>query len=312
MAALRFLLAGPDLRRGRAACARRMASDAWLMFNASLKKGMTMAFLTEPAPPRGEVLPVLAGITRIVAANPGPMTYNGTNTYLIEDADGFSVLDPGPDQAAHVADIVRATAGRVVRILLSHTHPDHLGAVPALKAATGAQVWSFHRSQDPSHTPDMPMRDGDVVAGWTAIHTPGHASDHLCFARDGIVFTADHIMSWSTSIVSPPHGNMRDYFASLRLLLARSDATYLPGHGPMITDPHPFARALLTHRTLREQAIATALSSGPRTPLGLVETLYTTIAPNLRPAAQRNVIAHLEKLRDEGRAVLDGEIWRAA
>lgn len=271
-----------------------------------------MAFLTEPAPARGQVLPVLPGITRLVAGNPGPMTYNGTNTYLIEGEDGFSVLDPGPDQAEHVGHIIHATGGRVARIILSHTHADHLGAVPALKAATGAPVWSFLRSQDASHVPDVPMSDGDVVAGWTAIHTPGHASDHLCFARDGVVFTADHIMSWSTSIVSPPHGNMADYFASLRLLLKRPDTMYLPGHGPPIPDPHPFARALLSHRSLRESAIATALSGGPKTTMGLVETLYTTIAPHLRPAAQRNVIAHLEKLRDEGRAIEDGEVWRAA
>ena len=271
-----------------------------------------MGFLTESAPPRGQVLPVLPGISRLVAGNPGPMTYNGTNTYLIEGQDGFSVLDPGPDQAEHVGHIMRATGGRVARIILSHTHADHLGAVPALKAATGAPTWSFRRSQDASHTPDVPMDDGDEVAGWTAIHTPGHASDHLCFARDGVVFTADHIMSWSTSIVSPPHGNMADYFTSLRLLLARPDTTYLPGHGPMITDPHPFARALLAHRSLRESAIAAALSGGPKTAMGLVGSLYTTIAPHLRPAAQRNVIAHLEKLRDEGRAVEDGDVWRAA
>lgn len=270
-----------------------------------------MAFLTEPAPPRGEALPVLPGITRLVAANPGPMTYNGTNTYLIEGDDGFSVLDPGPNQPEHVADIMRVTGGRVARIILSHTHADHLGAVPALKQASGAKVHSFHRSQDASHTPDHPMQDGDTVAGWTAIHTPGHASDHLCFARDGIVFTADHVMSWSTSIVSPPHGNMADYFASLRKLLARPDTTYLPGHGPIITAPHPFARALLAHRAQREAAIAGALASGPKSSMGLVDSLYTSIGAHLRPAAQRNVIAHLEKLRDEGRAVAEGELWRA-
>jgi len=272
-----------------------------------------MALLTEPVPPYGEVLPVLPGISRIVAANPGPMTYHGTNTYLIEGEDGLSVLDPGPDQAEHVARIVKAAGGHVARIILSHTHPDHLGAVPALKAATGAPVYSFHRSQDPSHTPDHPLHDGDMVAGWTALHTPGHASDHLCFARaDGVVFTADHVMSWSTSIVSPPHGNMADYFASLRLLLARPDTTYLPGHGPPITDPHPFARALLAHRAQREAAIANALLSGAKSPAALVEALYSQITPNLRAAAQRNVIAHLHKLRDEGRAVEDGEVWRAA
>ena len=272
-----------------------------------------MAFLTEPVPSRGVALPVLPGITRIVADNPGPFTYHGTNTYLIAGDDGTTVLDPGPDDAKHVADIVAACGGRVARILLSHTHGDHLGGVAALKAATGAKVWSFHASQDPSHVPDVAMRDGDSVGGWTAIHTPGHASDHLCFARaDGVVFTAEHIMSWSTSIVSPPHGNMRDYFASMRLMLARADTTYLPGHGPPVTDPLPFARALLSHRAQREAAIAGALASGPKTTMGLVDALYVGLAPRLRPAAERTVIAHLEKLREDGRAVAEGETWRAA
>lgn len=271
-----------------------------------------MGFLTEPVPERGAVVAMLPGISRLVAANPGPFTYHGTNTYLIEDGDGFSVLDPGPDDAGHLADIMRATGGRVARIILSHTHADHLAGVPALKAATGAKVWSFHQSQDDSHTPDMPLHDGDEVAGWTAIHTPGHASDHLCFARDGVVFTADHIMSWSTSVVSPPHGNMRAYFDSMRRMLARDDRVYLPGHGPMVDDPMPFARALLTHRAQREAAIAGALAAGPTTSMGLVDALYATVNPKLRPAAQRTVIAHLEKLREDGRAVVEGEMWRAA
>jgi glyoxylase-like metal-dependent hydrolase (beta-lactamase superfamily II) len=272
-----------------------------------------MAFLTEAVPERGRALPVLPGISRIVADNPGPFTYRGTNTYLVEEGDGFIVLDPGPDDAKHVADIVAATGGRVSRILLSHTHGDHLGAVAGLKAATGAKVWSFHASQDPSHVPDVGMRDGDTVAGWTAIHTPGHAGDHLCFARaDGVVFTADHIMSWSTSVVSPPHGNMKAYFESMRVMLARQDKVYLPGHGPMVTDPLPFARALLAHRAQREASIAEVLAGGAMTSMGLVDRLYATVDPRLRPAAQRTVIAHLEKLREEGRAVLDGETWRAA
>jgi glyoxylase-like metal-dependent hydrolase (beta-lactamase superfamily II) len=173
-------------------------------------------------------------------------------------------------------------------------------------------VWSFHASQDPAHVPDVPLRDGGVAAGWTAIHTPGHASDHLCFARDGVVFTADHIMSWSTSVVSPPHGNMADYFASMRKMLTREDKVYLPGHGPKLDDPIPFARALLSHRAQRETAIANALASGPKTTMGLVDALYVGIDARLKPAAQRTVIAHLEKLREEGRAAVDGEIWRAA
>ena len=271
-----------------------------------------MAFLTEPVPPRGVATDVLPGIRRLVAANPGPFTYHGTNTYLVDGTDGIWVLDPGPDDAAHVAHIVAAAGGKIARIVLSHTHGDHLGAVPALKAATGAPVWSFRTSQDPAHAPDVPVDDGDDVGGWTAIHTPGHAADHLCFARDGVVFTADHIMSWSTSVVSPPHGNMKDYFASMRLMLARGDKVYLPGHGPKVDDPIPFARALLSHRAQREAAIANALVAGPKTSMALVDALYADLNPKLKPAAQRTVIAHLEKLRDDGRATAEGDIWKAA
>lgn len=275
-------------------------------------EGNDMAFLTEPVPPRGVAVDVLPGIRRIVADNPGPFTYHGTNTYLVEDADGTWVLDPGPDDAAHVAHILAAARGPISRIVLSHTHSDHLGAVPALKAASGAQVWSFRTSQDPAHVPDVPVDGGAVIGGWTAIHTPGHAGDHLCFARDGVVFTADHIMSWSTSVVSPPHGNMKDYFASMRHMLARGDKVYLPGHGPKVDDPMPFARALLAHRAQREAAIAGSLATAPKSAAALVDALYVDLNPKLKPAALRTVVAHLEKLREEGRATTDGDIWKAA
>src|SRR5262249_28918630 len=156
-----------------------------------------LAFLTEPEPPRGTALPIAPGIARIVAPNPGPMTYHGTNTYLIEGADGTTVMDPGPDDAGHVNAILGATRGRVGAILLSHTHRDHAGAVRALRAASGAQVQAFHSGADPSFAPDIPLADGDAACGWTVLHTPGHAADHLCFARDGVLFSADHVMSWS-------------------------------------------------------------------------------------------------------------------
>ena len=271
-----------------------------------------MDFLTEPEPIRDTVLPVLPGITRIVAANPGPMTYFGTNTYLIEAADGTIVLDPGPDDPAHVQAILAAAGGHVGKILVSHTHRDHIGALPALREATGAPTHAFHRSAEPSFTADKPLRDGDIVDGWTALHTPGHAADHLAFARaDGVVFTADHVMSWSTSVVSPPHGEMSAYFASLRRLLAREDTLYLPGHGPRITETRRFVRALLDHRVMRENAVLAALRRTPTDAAGLVGAIYAGIAPALRGAAERNVIAHLLKLESEGRAARDGEIWRA-
>ena len=269
-----------------------------------------MTFLTEPEPVRGAVLPIAPGISRIVAPNPGGFTYHGTNTYLIEDDGGFSILDPGPASDPHLQAILKATNGRVKKILLSHTHNDHLDNLPALQAATGAPTYGFHASAVAHFTPDIPLHDGDTVGPWTALHTPGHASDHLCFARaDGTVFTADHIMSWSTSIVSPPDGDMTAYFASLRRMLARDDSLHLPGHGPPITETRPYAQFLLNHRQQREDAIAEKLAIGPQTAIALVEALYIGLADRLKPAAARSVTAHLHKLRDEGRASATGEVW---
>ena len=269
-----------------------------------------MAFLTEEVPERGVRLPVVAGISRIVANNPSLMTYHGTNTYLIETADGLVVLDPGPDDAGHLADILKATGGDVHAILISHTHSDHLGATAALKAKTGAVTYAFHLSGDPAFTPDVLLRDGDSVLGMTALHTPGHASDHLCFARpDGLVFSADHVMSWSSSIVSPPGGNMADYVASLKRMLARDDQLYLPGHGPPLPGPKPYVQELLDRRVKREDEIAAALQAGPLGTWDLVDALYSKTDPWLRRAAERNVVAHLFKLQAEGRVAVEGDLW---
>jgi len=272
-----------------------------------------MAFLTEAVPARGVLLPVLPGIHRIVADNPSRMTYHGTNTYLIEDPDGVTLLDPGPDSAAHVADILRLTPAPIVRILLSHHHHDHLGATAALQAATGAPTFGWSPSPNAAFVPDVPVADGDTAAGMLAVHTPGHAADHLCFARpDGTVFSADHVMAWSSSIVSPPGGDMAAYCASLQRMLDRPDSLYLPGHGPALPDPHPYVRSLLHHRITREEAIAAAIAQRPAGTAALVEALYSKIDPVLKLAAERNVLAHLLKLQREGRAVPDGEVWRAA
>ncbi len=272
-----------------------------------------MAFLTEPVPSRGQLLPVRSGIGRIVADNPGRMTYHGTNTYLIEGADGVTVLDPGPDQPAHVADILRLSPGPVARIVLSHTHRDHLGAAAALKAQTGAMTYGWLRSAEVSFVPDVPLGDGDMVAGMEAVWTPGHAADHLCFARpDGVLFSADVVMGWSSSVVSPPGGDMTAYVASLQRLLARQDRFYLPGHGPAVPEPQAYVASLLEHRMAREAAIAAALTEAARTTMGLVDALYSKIDPVLRMAAERNVLAHLQKLEREGRAACHGDEWRAA
>jgi glyoxylase-like metal-dependent hydrolase (beta-lactamase superfamily II) len=248
-------------------------------------------------------LPVAPGIRRIVAGNPGPMTYHGTNTYLIDGDDGAVVLDPGPDDAAHVGAIL-AAAGRVVGILLSHGHADHVGALPALAAATGAPVFSASGAFGPA------VGDGARVGEWTALFTPGHAPDHLCFARGDTVFSADHVMSFSSSVVIPPEGDMAAYIAGLRRMLARDDRLLLPGHGPPITDPGPFVAALLAHRLSRETAIRAQLRAGPRTPAAIVAALYVPLDPRLRGAAEASVRAHLAKLRAEGLATERDGVWR--
>jgi glyoxylase-like metal-dependent hydrolase (beta-lactamase superfamily II) len=265
-----------------------------------------MAFLQEPEPQRGILLPVLPGIGRIVARNPGVMTYHGTNTYLIDGGDGFTVIDPGPDDAQHVADILAATTTKKIsRIVLTHSHFDHMGAAPALKDATGAPVHAFHISGLAGYTADVPLQDDAEFAGFTAVHTPGHAPDHLCFQHylpDGvkILFSGDHVMSWSSSIVSPPDGDMLEYYRSLRRVMARDDDLYLPGHGPKLPQPQDLAAELLAHRERRETAILAALQAQEWSVAALAHELYGKADPALKVAATRNVLAHMLKLKAEG------------
>ena len=275
-----------------------------------------MAFLTEPVPERGANLPVLPGISRIVANNPGPMTYHGTNTYLIDTPSGTVVLDPGPeDHPEHVDAIMRHTGGQIAYILISHTHHDHVGALASLREKCGAPSVGFTLSGLDTFDADIKLANGDDVAGLTALHTPGHALDHLCFgvpARNGdrVLFSADHVMSWSTSIVSPPGGDMKDYFASLDLLLKRDDDVFLPGHGPALRDPRDLVRAMLAHRMMREGAISRKLQEGPASTFVLMDTLYSKVDPRLRRAAERNVLAHLMKMEIEGKVVREEDLWR--
>ncbi len=270
-----------------------------------------MPFSNEPEPARGIATAVASGIRRIVASNAGIMTCHGTNTYLVETWDGTAVIDPGPDEPAHVQAILAATGGKVAAILLTHTHSDHRGAVRQLQACTGAKTYAFALSAEPSFEPDVPLADGDSAAGMVCLHTPGHASDHLCFALPGeLIFSGDHVMSWSSSIVSPPGGNMADYFRSLRRLIARDDRLLLPGHGPPMASPAAFIQSLLDHRVSRENAIAAALRNGPRQPSELVAMLYSKTHPSLIRAAEHNVLAHLFKLASEGSVIKEGELWR--
>ena len=270
-----------------------------------------MGFLVEPEPARFVATVMHPGIRRIVAPNPGPMTYHGTNTWLVDEPDGVTVIDPGPDDAAHRAAIV--ACGPIVRIVLTHSHPDHLAGAPALRAATGAQIHGWARPAVAGFTPDVALEDGAELGPLTALHTPGHASDHLCFAFEGrgVLFTGDHVMSWSTTVVSPPDGDMGAYMASLRLLLSRDDTLYLCGHGPPLPNPLPLVRGMLAHRAGREASILAALLRGPATEAELVGALYQSLADHLLGAAKRSVLAHLEKLAFEGRVARAGAEWRA-
>jgi glyoxylase-like metal-dependent hydrolase (beta-lactamase superfamily II) len=265
-----------------------------------------MAFLQEPEPQRGVLLPVLSGIGRIVARNPGVMTYHGTNSYLIEGEDGISIIDPGPNDAQHVADILAAAGSRkITRLVLTHSHFDHMGAAPALQEATGAPVAAFHKSGLEGYHPDLALHDDSALAGLTAVHTPGHAPDHLCyqfFLRDGrkILFSGDHVMSWSSSIVSPPDGDMLAYYRSLQKVMARDDIYYLPGHGPVLPEPQNLAAELLAHRQKRENMILEALRAQGWSVAALASELYGKSDPALKVAATRNVLAHMLKLKEEG------------
>ena len=255
----------------------------------------------------------MPGVRRVVAANPGPMTYHGTNTFLIDGPEGLTVIDPGPDDATHVAAVMAAAPDGIARILLTHTHADHWGGLAALKAASGAPVYAYRESADPAFAADRPLEDGDEVAGLRAVFTPGHAADHLCFAwGDRVLFTGDHVMAWSSSVVSPPKGDMQAFMESLQKLLDRDDRTYVAGHGPVLHDPHSYVQLLLDHRAKREEAIAKAIARTPADAHALTLVLYHKANPVLLRAAERNVLAHLIKLEREGRVRREGEVWLAA
>ncbi len=267
-----------------------------------------MAFLTEAEPARGTAIDVLPGIRRVVARNPSVMTYHGTNTYLLDWEDGITVIDPGPEDAEHVQEVVRAAGKPITRLVVTHAHPDHHGAAAPMQQATGAPSWGYHSSGMPNDfQADHGVADGDEVAGLKAVFTPGHAPDHLSFAYrvpgiGQILFSGDHVMAWSSSIVNPPDGNMRAYYSALEKLLPREDEIYLPGHGPMERNPKALVNELLQHRKTREAAILQALRDGPLSVAEVAAQLYAKTDERLKFAAERNVLAHLLKLQEEGRA----------
>ena len=255
-------------------------------------------------------------VTRITAPNPGVMTGPGTNTYLVGDGD-LAVIDPGPALDSHIAKILETGAGpggnRIRWILATHTHLDHSPAVAALKAATGAQVLGRPApaggSQDASFAPDRVLSHGDRVSlgslGLRAIHTPGHASNHLCYLLEEtrMLFTGDHVMQGSTVVINPPDGDMRAYLASLEGLLSHDAAIFAPGHGYLIGTPHREVRRLIAHRLAREAKVVAAMQRrGPATLEELVTEVYDEVSPRLHPVAMRSLTAHVDKLVVEGRA----------
>jgi glyoxylase-like metal-dependent hydrolase (beta-lactamase superfamily II) len=265
-------------------------------------------------------------VRRIVARNPGPFTFRGTGTYVIGRGK-VAVIDPGPALAEHVEALIAALSGETVtHILVTHTHRDHSPAAAALKAATGAATFGFgphgvigeavEAGADLAFVPDRVLRDGDVVdgAGWrlAAVHTPGHTSNHLCFAlaEERALFSGDHVMGWSTTVISPPDGDMRDYMRSLACLLARDDAVYWPTHGGAIAAPQAHVAALIAHRRARRDAVLSALAAGPARPADLVPVVYSDLDPRLVGAAARSLTAHLVELAQDGRAIEEGGVWR--
>ncbi len=286
----------------------------------SLRAMGGLTFLTEFEPAYRQIVDVAPGIRRVVAENPSKFTAWGTGTYLLGRGE-VAVVDPGPLLDSHVDALLAAVEGETVtHQLITHTHADHSPAASAIREHTGAPTYGFgphpadadgdaEEHGDTAFVPDVAVRHGQVVeAGGfrlECLHTPGHISNHVCYADVGgrALFSGDHVMGWSTSVIPPPDGRVADYLSSLRLLLERSDTAYYPTHGPPITDPQPYVAGLIEHRLEREREILELLSAAPRTVTELVEFMYRDVRPELHEPAARSVNAHLIKLIEEGRVL---------
>jgi len=295
-----------------------------------------LEFSLDFTPAHGEAVPVAPLVQRVTAPNASAFTFHGTNTYIV-GGKSVCVIDPGPDDPAHWQALMKALRGRkVTHIAVSHTHVDHSPLARKLKEMTGAktvgegphrparplfhgEVNPFAESSDTDFRPDIRVMHGDRISGdgWVleTLLTPGHCANHAAFALDGtgIVFSADHVMAWSTSIVAPPDGSMADYMSSLDMLLTRDDRIYFPGHGGPVEDPPAFLRALRTHRRMRERAILERIRRGDRKISDLVAAMYRDTDPRLHGAAALSVLAHIEDLSARGEILsagppsLDGE-----
>jgi len=271
-------------------------------------------------------------ISRVVADNPGPFTFKGTGVYIVGGQD-VAVIDPGPDDASHVDALKRALTGRrVTHILVTHTHSDHSPAAKPLKEWSGAKTYAFgphgsgklddgvrvEEGGDMQFVPDVRVKDGESIAGngftFECVFTPGHTSNHMCYAlkEEKALFTGDHVMGWSTTVVTPPDGDMAQYMASVRKLMARDDAILYPTHGAPVTDPKPFLAAYLEHRLDRERQIMACIRDEVSTIPEMVARMYADVDKRLHPAASRSVLAHLIQLEGEGRVVNDGGRYRLA
>jgi glyoxylase-like metal-dependent hydrolase (beta-lactamase superfamily II) len=277
----------------------------------------------------GVVDPVAPGVRRILVDNPGPFTFKGTLSYIVGRGK-VAIIDPGPVDARHAAVLINAVRGETVtHIIITHTHRDHSPGAAALKAATGAPTFGEgpHRPSrdlfvgetarldaggDAAFVPDHRLADGEVIEGdgWMleAIATPGHTANHMAFALQGagVLFSGDHVMGWSTSIVAPPDGAMGDYMASLHRLAVRSEAIYLPGHGDVIRDAPDFVAKYIAHRRGREASILHRLGKGETDIPSLVRSIYIGINPRLTGAAALSTLAHLEDLTARGLVLTDG------
>ncbi|WPZ20381.1 MBL fold metallo-hydrolase [Sulfitobacter faviae] len=291
------------------------------------------------APEIGLAEPLEPGLRRIVAPNPSPMTYRGTNTYLLGETD-VAVIDPGPDSPAHLEAILAAIqpGQRISHIIVTHTHLDHAPLARPLAARTGAEVWAFGEATagrsavmqglaeaglmgggegvDHGFRPDHTLADGDELKGdgWAleVLHTPGHIGNHVSLAWGDACLTADHVMGWATSLVSPPDGDLTDFMSSCEKLGARQWRVFYPGHGAPVSDPNARLDWLVAHRRAREVSILDALAAGPATAEALARAIYTETPAALLGAATRNVLAHLVDLTGRGRVAPEGTLQAEA
>ncbi|ENZ81517.1 MULTISPECIES: MBL fold metallo-hydrolase [Caulobacter] len=264
-------------------------------------------------------------IRRVIARNPGPFTYTGTGVYIVGQGE-VAVIDPGPDLPEHLEALKAALAGETVtHVLVTHHHLDHSPLAHPLARLFGAKVHglpapapqasdspALEEGADDRFRPDIELADGDVVSGpgWTleAVTTPGHTSNHVCFAlrEENALFCGDHIMGWSTTVITPPDGDMGDYFASLAKVRARHFDTLWPTHGAPVREVGPFIDAYVAHRRAREAQILDALGAGLTTIKAMVPSLYAAVDPRLHPAAAHSVLAHMIQLTREGRVACEG------